>query len=214
MATETTTNATSLQTDYLSLLVTQLQNQDPMSPMSSSEMTGQLSQLYQLQALESMDGNFGEVLASVQQSYATSLVGKEVEYGSEQDDGETTTGSGQVTGVNVGDSSDITLKVGDQTIGLADVISVGNRKNELRIVSGGLGASGVSADAGCGRQQPGQRQYDRIQGQHGYIQRGAGADHIWGFPANRRCRRYESDADWWRRGRIEHWRQHDPRQHC
>jgi flagellar basal-body rod modification protein FlgD len=126
MATEATGNAASLQTDYLSLLVTQLQNQDPLSPMDSSEMTGQMSQLYQLQAMESMDANFSAVLASVQQDYATSLVGKEVKYGSEDDDGETTTGTGQVQEVNVGDSSDITLTVGDQTIGLADVISVGN----------------------------------------------------------------------------------------
>lgn len=126
MATETSGNATTLQTDYLSLLVTQLQNQDPMAPMDSSEMTAQMSQLYQLQALENMDANFSAVLASVQQDYATSLVGKEVAYGAEDDDGETTTGTGQVQEVKVGDSSDITLTVGDQTIGLADVVSVGN----------------------------------------------------------------------------------------
>jgi len=126
MAMETSGNATTLQTDYLSLLVTQLQNQDPMAPMDSSEMTSQMSQLYQLQALENMDTNFSAVLASVQQDYATSLVGKEVVYGAENDDGETATGTGQVQEVKVGDSSDITLTVGDRTIGLADVISVGN----------------------------------------------------------------------------------------
>ncbi len=127
MATEAIGNSTTLQTDYLSLLVKQLQNQDPMAPMDSSQMTAQLSQLYQLQALENMDSNFDQVLQSTQQSYATSLVGKEVSYEVEGGVNSNGKGSGQVVKVNIDNPSDITLMVGDQTIGLADVISVGNQ---------------------------------------------------------------------------------------
>lgn len=126
MAVEATSNATTLQTDYLSLLVTQLQNQDPMAPMDSSEMTAQLSQLYQLQALENMDSNFSQVLESAQQSYASSLVGKEVSFEASGDDGSAETVTGQVQEVNIEDPSDVTLMVGNRTIGLADVISVRN----------------------------------------------------------------------------------------
>ena len=126
MATEATGNATTLQTDYLSLLVKQLQNQDPLAPMDSSQMTAQLSQLYELDALESMDSNFGQVLESVQQSYASSLVGKEVSFEAAGEDGASQTVTGEVEEVNIEDPSDVTLMVGDKTISLSDVISVRN----------------------------------------------------------------------------------------
>lgn len=40
-----TTSAADLQTTFLKLLVTQLQNQDPTSPVDSSQMTSQLAQI-------------------------------------------------------------------------------------------------------------------------------------------------------------------------
>lgn len=126
MAIQLPGNAANLQTDFLSLLVTQLQNQDPLAPMDSSQMTAQLSQLYELQALENMDSNFGHVLESVQQSYASSLVGKQVSFSGVAADGSSETITGQVQEVNIADSDDITLVVGNQNVSLADVISVRN----------------------------------------------------------------------------------------
>jgi len=76
--TGTNTSASDLQMDFLNLLVTQLQNQDPLSPMDSENMSAQLAQFSELQQLEEMNNSFGQMLESVQRSYAGSLIGKDV----------------------------------------------------------------------------------------------------------------------------------------
>lgn len=66
-------SATDIQMDYMRLLITQLQNQDPLEPLNNNEMASQLAQFSQLQQLESMNSNFAEVLAITNRSYANSL---------------------------------------------------------------------------------------------------------------------------------------------
>ena len=66
-------SATDIQMDYMKLLLTQLQNQDPLEPLNNNEMASQLAQFSQLQQLESMSSNFAEVLAITNLSYANSL---------------------------------------------------------------------------------------------------------------------------------------------
>jgi flagellar basal-body rod modification protein FlgD len=73
-------SATNIQMDYMKVLITQLQNQDPLEPLSNNEMASQLAQFSQLQQLESMNSNFAEVLAITNRSYANSLIGKEVTF--------------------------------------------------------------------------------------------------------------------------------------
>ncbi len=66
---------------FLTLLVTQLQNQDPMNPSDSTEFTSQLAQFSELEGIENVNANL-EDLKTLQtnQSYsqAVSYIGKNV----------------------------------------------------------------------------------------------------------------------------------------
>jgi flagellar basal-body rod modification protein FlgD len=80
-------SASDIQLDYMKLLLTQLQNQNPLEPLNNNEMSSQLAQFSQLQQLESMNSNFAEVLeltnrsyANSLRSYANSLIGKNVTF--------------------------------------------------------------------------------------------------------------------------------------
>jgi flagellar basal-body rod modification protein FlgD len=112
--------------DYMKLLVTQLQNQNPLEPMDNTEMAAQLAQFSQLQQLEGMNSSFGKVLESVQRSYASSLIGREVSFLAVGSDGAVETRMGQVEEAVVGGDGQITLLVGDRNVDLADVLSVRN----------------------------------------------------------------------------------------
>ena len=80
MSTSATTSASNIQMDYMKLLVTQLQNQNPLKPMDNNEMASQLAQFSQLQQLESMNTSFSDVLATTNRSYANSLLGRNVTF--------------------------------------------------------------------------------------------------------------------------------------
>ena len=73
-------SASNIQMDYMKVLITQLQNQNPLEPMDNNEMASQLAQFSQLQQLESMNSNFAQILAITNRSYANSLIGKEVTF--------------------------------------------------------------------------------------------------------------------------------------
>ena len=66
---------------FLSLLITQLQNQDPLNPTDSVEFTAQLAQFSSLEQLGNVNENL-ELLqifqASINNSQAVSLIGKEI----------------------------------------------------------------------------------------------------------------------------------------
>jgi len=122
--TSTTSSASDLQMDYLNLLVTQLQNQDPLEPMDSNDMSSQLAQFSELQQLEEMNSSFGEMLESAQRSYAGSLIGKDVSFSATAADGSVESLSGEVEEVLVEEGGDIALIVGENSISLADVLSI------------------------------------------------------------------------------------------
>ena len=75
-----TKNSSNLKLDYMKLLVTQMQNQNPLEPMSNKDLTAQLTQFSQLEHLEAMNKNFDSVLASIDHSYGGSLLGKNVTF--------------------------------------------------------------------------------------------------------------------------------------
>ncbi len=86
-AISSTQSAQQISTDYMQLLITQLQNQNPLEPLSNEEMAGQLAQLSQLEQTENMNQSFSELLqsqlamqSSTQKANATNLLGKEVTY--------------------------------------------------------------------------------------------------------------------------------------
>jgi flagellar basal-body rod modification protein FlgD len=123
-AVSTAYTASKIQMDYMKLLITQLQNQNPLEPLDNNEMAMQLAQFSQLAQLESMNTSFAQVLSTLQRSYGNSLIGKNVEFITETETGETTTTSGIVDRVYNDVDGEIFLTVGDYTLNLQDVISV------------------------------------------------------------------------------------------
>jgi flagellar basal-body rod modification protein FlgD len=123
-ATMSISSASDIQADYLKLLVTQLQNQNPLEPLDNQEMAAQLAQFSQLQQTENLNSSFGKVLESVQRSYASSLIGKEVSFPAQAADGTIQTGTGRVQEVALGSEGAILLTVDRQQVNLADVASI------------------------------------------------------------------------------------------
>ena len=120
----TVSSASDIQMDYMKLLVTQLQNQNPLEPLDNNEMAAQLAQFSELEQLEDMNASFSRVLDSVQQSYASSLIGKDVSFEARAADGATETKTGEVEEVIMADDGDITLVVDGQNVRLADVTAI------------------------------------------------------------------------------------------
>lgn len=85
MSTSEITSASSIQMDYMKLLVAQLQNQNPLEPLDNNEMASQLAQFSQLEQLESMNSSFAQVLETAERSYANSLLGKNVTFYAEDE---------------------------------------------------------------------------------------------------------------------------------
>lgn len=120
------TSAGSIQADYMKLLVTQLQNQNPLEPLDNNQMASQLAQLSQLSQIEQLNMKFSGVLSAVERNYASSLVGKEITFLAEDLDGSISLASELVEEVMVS-GNDILLKAGDYAIGLSDIVSVKNQ---------------------------------------------------------------------------------------
>jgi flagellar basal-body rod modification protein FlgD len=110
--------------DYMKLLVVQLQNQNPLEPLDNNEMASQLAQFSQLAQLESMNLSFAGVLATLQRTYANSLIGKDVDFSVATETGDTETTSGTVDGVYSDSDGEIYLTIGNYTLSLEDITSV------------------------------------------------------------------------------------------
>jgi flagellar basal-body rod modification protein FlgD len=123
-AISSTPSATDLQMDYMKLLVTQLQNQNPLEPLDNKDMSAQLAQFSQLQQTENLNTSFSKVLESVQRSYASSLIGKEVSFQVPATDGTIQTQTGEVEEVVIGADGTLLLRVDDRQVKLADVTSI------------------------------------------------------------------------------------------
>jgi flagellar basal-body rod modification protein FlgD len=110
----------------MNLLITQLQNQNPLEPLDNNEMAAQLAQFSQLQQLESMNKSFSDVLAATELSYANSLLGKEVSFIPKGETGTSDIASGVVDHVYNNIEGETSLGIGSYTISLEDVVSVKN----------------------------------------------------------------------------------------
>lgn len=69
------TTASDLQNSFLTLLTTQLRNQDPLNPMDNSQMTSQLAQINTLQGIQSMNTTLTTLLSSYNTSQAMQAAG-------------------------------------------------------------------------------------------------------------------------------------------
>ena len=88
--------------DFLTLLVTQLQNQDPTSPMENTEFISQMAQFSSLEQMTNMSNSFGKLASYITSSEATATLGKTVELNIGD-----TTATGLVEGVTRGENPQI-----------------------------------------------------------------------------------------------------------
>jgi flagellar basal-body rod modification protein FlgD len=109
-----------IQADYLNLLVTQLQNQNPLEPLDSNDMASQLAQLSELDQLETMNGTFQGVLAATRRTEAASLIGREVTF---FPTGESEAVSERVDSVDIS-TGEIRLMAGRHVVALEDIQSI------------------------------------------------------------------------------------------
>ncbi len=110
-------------TDFLNLLATQLQYQDPMNPVDNSEF---ISQLAQFTALETAENTRNEIAGMVKQeasSFGTVLLGHTVTGIDTQNSAGSQPFSGVVTGVNTA-SDQVKITVDDQDYLLRDVSAI------------------------------------------------------------------------------------------
>lgn len=132
-----TQNASDMQMDYMKLLITQLQNQNPLDPMDNSDMTSQLTQFSSLSQLEqmnlgfkSMDAKFEDLLFAANRTYASSLIGKEISFYGETEEGEINIVTEPVRQISLDpDTGEYRLQTTTYTLGIKDVLSVSDSES-------------------------------------------------------------------------------------
>ncbi len=134
MASIEASSSSQIQMDYMKLLVTQLQNQNPLEPMDNNQMASQLAQFSQLSQLEGMNSSFADVLSTTNRSYANSLLDKNITFYFENENtGELEMKSGKVDSAFYDNETKETLlgvkadSEQDYTIGLGDIVLVENQ---------------------------------------------------------------------------------------
>jgi flagellar basal-body rod modification protein FlgD len=150
--TGSTTNAVTLGgTDFLTLMLAQLKNQDPTSPVDSNTFLQQLASLSEVQGITSLNTSFGALsssLSSSQALQASSLLGHQALVNSSTANlaaGATVTGA-----VNVPQTtSQVVLNISDASGALVSQINLGAQSAGLASFSwNGLTSSGSHAPAG------------------------------------------------------------------
>jgi flagellar basal-body rod modification protein FlgD len=97
--------------DFLRLLVTQLQHQDPLNPMEDKDFMGQMAQFSSLEQMTNVSASLDRLTFSGQLGQSVGLIGRTVSY--EAEDG--TPASGTATAVSVVDGA-IRITVGDDRV--------------------------------------------------------------------------------------------------
>jgi flagellar basal-body rod modification protein FlgD len=139
-------------TDFITLMLAQLQNQDPTSPVDSNTFLTQLAQLSEVQGITSLNTSFGALstsLTSNQALQASSLLGHQALVNSST---ATTAAAGAtVTGaVNVPqNTSQVTLSITDSSGALVSQINLGAQSAGMANFSwNGTTGNGSQAPAG------------------------------------------------------------------
>ena len=136
--------------DFLQLLITQLQHQDPMNPSSDTDFIAQVAQFSSLEQMQNMN-------SATQQQQAYALMGKYVSGTiSDEDSGNVTLVSGQVTGVRMS-SGKVLLMLGDKEVKLESVQDVSDTAagvggeadlNQYNTLIGLMGTANLTDEAG------------------------------------------------------------------
>ncbi|MCA9186632.1 MAG: flagellar hook capping FlgD N-terminal domain-containing protein [Pirellulaceae bacterium] len=117
--------------EFLTLLVTQLQNQDPLNPTSSENFTTQLAQFSQLEGVEQLNASFSEMLRLQELTQSSSLVGKIATY-KDPDTGQTLRGPIESAFLYDGHMH---LAINDDAVSLQEISGITNLQ-ELAMIDG------------------------------------------------------------------------------
>ena len=74
------TSASQLKSEFMTLLVTQLQHQDPLEPVKQENFISQLAEFSTVEGIEKLNVQFADVLYSQQVLSGFDLAGKDVTY--------------------------------------------------------------------------------------------------------------------------------------
>ena len=113
---------------FLTLLVTQLQNQDPLDPVGQQEFISQLAEFSTLSGIEELNGGFesmlnrqSDLIRLQELSVGSDLIGKTIAY--YPADGSRELQQATVERISV-EQGRLTVDVGEQTVGLGQIMHV------------------------------------------------------------------------------------------
>jgi flagellar basal-body rod modification protein FlgD len=105
--------------DFLKLLVTQLQHQDPMNPMDDKDFMGQMAQFSSLEQITNLAQAMEKMSFQSAMSQGVSLIGHKVSYAADDQ----TTASGTATAVSVQNGA-VTVTVDGEQVALSAIQEV------------------------------------------------------------------------------------------
>jgi len=107
--------------DFMTLLMAQMKNQNPMDPQSASDFATQLAQFSSLEGINQMNQNFSSLLTLQGLSQGTNLIGKSVTYAA---DAAGHTASGVVQSVGVV-SGEVQVVIGGANVPITKLTNIG-----------------------------------------------------------------------------------------
>lgn len=125
--------------DFINMMVTQLQNQDPMEPAKNEQLLAQMSQIGQLQSQQELSANQKLLTDSIKTMVlqnnigaASNLIGKDVDGPVVSDEaGNTSQVSGKVKGVSIKDGNVLLKLDNGATLALDKVTNVDGANSDL-----------------------------------------------------------------------------------
>ncbi|WP_373863964.1 flagellar hook capping FlgD N-terminal domain-containing protein [Paenibacillus agaridevorans] len=114
---------------FLSILVTQLRNQDPMQPMQDKEFIAQMAQFTSVEQLMNMAGELSLMRQSI--GSASSLIGKHIEWYEYNEQGNVISMTGQVDSILSRDGL-LYAKSGDKEVALDYVVAISDTEIEAK----------------------------------------------------------------------------------
>ncbi len=111
---------------FLQLLISELQNQDPLNPLDNSEMLQQISQIREIGATDKLSSTLTTVLRGQNLSTASNLIGQEID--ALADDGSNVKGLVDRVSMQEDDKGvlNIRVHVGDKKIQLDKIRGIGD----------------------------------------------------------------------------------------
>lgn len=109
--------------EFLQLMITELQNQDPLDPMDNSEILQQISQIREISATDKLSETLTSVVTGQNLTTASSLIGKQVEALTDSDKNISGIVDRVTVEVSSNDKSKRTLRVhiGNESVKLTNV---------------------------------------------------------------------------------------------